>query len=153
MPPTPTPQPTSTMKPPAPPHDDPRSNRCIQKRLILSLCDKFITVQGGSSYLPGYFAKMNLNLIKKGKEMLKKVVEVKKNTGKDKTNISAQELPVIVSSTCLHFFVLKANVRAMTSLTIKFQRIIIACFGCLSSLCVAFFTGAVVRDGMIRDTY
>lgn len=37
---------------------------------VFSLCDKFITVQGGSSYLPGYFAKMNLNLIKKGKEML-----------------------------------------------------------------------------------
>ena len=36
---------------------------------IFSLCDKFITVQGGHSYLVGYFAKMNLNLIKKGREL------------------------------------------------------------------------------------
>jgi hypothetical protein len=36
---------------------------------VFSLCDKFITVQGGNSHFIGYFAKMNLNLIKKGREM------------------------------------------------------------------------------------
>lgn len=36
---------------------------------VFSLCNKFITVQGGNSHFIGYFAKMNLNLIKKGKEM------------------------------------------------------------------------------------
>ncbi len=36
---------------------------------VFSLCDKFITVQGGNSHFIGYFAKINLNLIKKGKEL------------------------------------------------------------------------------------
>lgn len=36
---------------------------------VFSLCDKFITVQGGNSHFVGYFGKMNLNLIKKGREM------------------------------------------------------------------------------------
>lgn len=36
---------------------------------MFSLCDKFITVQGGNSHFAGYFAKINLNLIKKGREM------------------------------------------------------------------------------------